>query len=104
MLYEVTTTSGRCYIQDAGNNHEAKVKACKEHHVTGIGFMKAQKVNVDYPEVFYRPLMDDETLEPMIGKDVVLYDEHHGTATRIRKATAEQIRYFMGEYTSIIVL
>jgi hypothetical protein len=110
MLYEVITPSGASYI-DADNSRQAKAKTCKALHIkpsdywNGTSSMKAQKFNVGYPEVFYRPLTDDKTLQPFIGKNVLLYDEHHETAALlIRKATIEQIRHFMDEYTSIIVL
>lgn len=49
-------------------------------------------------------MSDDEILDKFAGKDVILYDEHHGTATRIQKASLESIKYFMDEYTTIVIL
>lgn len=110
MLYEVTIHSGTSFIISSTNSKKAKTEVCKKirckpsDYWNGISSMHAQKVKVDYPKAFYQSLIGDETLECFVGKDVILYDEHHGAATRIRKATVESIRYFMDEYTSIIIL
>ena len=110
MFYEVTTLAGNISIVQADNSRKAKVSVCKDQGFkhsdswTGVSSMQARKLQVDYPETIYRPLGNNIFLEQLAGKDVILYDEHHGTATRIRKATVELIRYFLDEYTSIIVL
>lgn len=110
MLYEVTTPSDSSIVIQANNSKEAKVKTCKHFgfkqsdYWTGVTSMKAHKVNVDCLDVVYRPMSDDEILKKLTGNDVILYDEHHGTATRLRKATLESIKYFMDEYTTIIIL
>ena len=110
MFYEVTTPSGNISIVQADNSRKAKVSVCKDQGFkpsdwwTGVSSMQARKLQVDYPETVYRPQGSDEKLQPFAGKDVILYDEHHGTSVRIRKATVDSIRYFLDEYTSIIVL
>ena len=110
MLYEVSTPSGYTAIIDAGSSREAKIKVCKQMRIktsdpwAGASAMQACKINVDYPEVVYRPLRDEEILSQFEGKDVVIYDEHHGIATRIRKATAVSIGYYVDSYSTIIVL
>ena len=110
MFYEVTTLAGNISIVQADSSREAKVKVCKDQGFkpsdrwSGISSMHARKLDVDYPETVCYPSFTDESLQSFAGKDVILFDEHHGTAIRIRKSTIEKIRYFLNEYTSIIDL
>ncbi len=64
----------------------------------------AHKANVEYPDTHYRPGHGESLLRELEGKDVIIYDEHHGTSVRIRKATAAAIEYFVDVYSTIIVL
>ncbi len=110
MLYEVITASGSSIITEASSSREAKSNICKKLQIRpsdywhGVPSMKAHRVYVDYPEAHYRALNCPEVLEQFSGKDIILYDEHHGTAARIRKATPGVISYYMNEYTTIIEL
>lgn len=62
------------------------------------------KIKAEYPEVIYRPGHNEEAYQQCVGKDIIIYDEHHGTATRIRKATAAAIDHYMDGYSTIIIL
>lgn len=110
MLYEVTTPSGNTSIVQADSSREAKVKVCKDQGFkhsdfwTGDRAMKAHKLDLDYPETVCYPTFAEESLQPFVGKDVILYDEHHGTSVRIREATVESIKYFLDGYITVIVL
>lgn len=110
MFYETTTSSGLNCIIQADSSRQAKVKACKEHGFkpsdkwTGACSMHAHKLAVDYPETVFYPSFTEEALQPFVDKDVILYDEHHGTSVRIRKATVESIQYFLDEYSTVILL
>jgi len=59
---------------------------------------------VAYPEVNYRTSNDEEALQQYAGKDVVIYDEHHGTAIRIKKATVASLQYYLDSYSTIIAI
>lgn len=69
--------------------------------------MQARKIDIDYPEVIHQSRYDyddEKQLQKYLGKDVIIYDEHHGLAVRMRKATVASIAAFMDEYSVIIVL
>lgn len=110
MLFEVTTYSnGNCVIK-ANSNRAAKINVCKSIGVKpfdswcGISSMHARKVDVEFLEILYRPDYDEKLFRKYEGKDIVIYDEHHGIAVRIRKATAAAIGYYWDEYSTIIIL
>ena len=107
MLYEVSTGLISSIIP-AGDSREAKKEFAKQRRVTRpsvyyLRFLQASKVNVDYPETYYRGY-NEALLRELEGKDVIIYDEHHGTSVRIRKATAAAVEHFTDEYSTIIVL
>lgn len=110
MLYEVSTPAGANSIIDADNSRDAKIKTCKYLRIkpsdfwSGVSSMKARMVEVDFPETIYQPGHDEEKLQQLEGKDVLIYDEHHGTSIRIRKATAAAIEYYLDGYSTIIVI
>ena len=101
MLFQICTAAGNLIVE-ASCSHEAKLKA-KERFRSGIQYMKAATVEVEYPETIYRPL-NEEKLQELEGKDIIVYDEHHGSSVRIRKATAAVLDYFIDEYSVIIIL
>ncbi len=107
MLYEVSTGEVSSII-DADNARDAKKEFAKRRRVTRpsgyyLRSLQASKVNVDYPDTYYQGY-NESLFQELEGKDVIIYDEHHGTSARIRKATAAAIEYFVDEYSTIIVL
>ena len=62
------------------------------------------KVKKECLDVNYHPLRDTTLLQRYDGKDVVIYDEHHGTAIRVRAVTVPFMEHYLGEYSTIIVL
>jgi len=109
-LYEVTTSTGSNTIINATDSQDAKKKVCKQLGFNpmdpwaGTSSMKAHRINVDYLEVNYRPSDVEEVLQQYKGKDVVIYDDHHGTAIRIKKAAVATLQHYIDDYSSIIVL
>lgn len=109
MFYEVTTPSGSSIVQ-ADSSRQAKVMLCRKmrirpsDYLRGVSSMQARKLNIEFPDTVYRPLYDEESLQRFVGRDVVIYDEHHGISTRIKAATVETIRYFLDEYSAVIAL
>lgn len=59
---------------------------------------------VGHLEVHYCPGHDEKLFRKLKGKDIIIYDEHHGTSVRIRKATTAAIDHYVDEYSTIIVL
>ena len=102
--YEVVTRYGASYLTNADNAKMAKEEIKKRQMYPSTFGMKANKINISHPEAIDRPLNDEDVLEAYVGKDIVIYDEHHGTATRIKKATLGVIQHFIDEYTTIIIL
>jgi hypothetical protein len=107
MYHEVNTPSGSNSIILADSSKEAKKEYVRLRGATRpsgyyFRFLQARKFAIDFPETTYRPHAADT--DQMIGKDIILYDEHHGSSIRIRQDTAVPIRHFLDEYTTIIVL
>lgn len=108
MYYEVTTPSGSSSIIQADNGRQAKAIMCEQRRIqqsdpwNGVSSMQARKLDIDFPETVY--MFDETSLAELEGKDVLIFDEHHGTAVRIHAASVESIRYFLDEYSSIITL
>ncbi len=102
--YEVTASSGTSHIIYADNAREAKQNVQKRQYYPSTYRMTATRIDISNLEVLYRPLNDEEVLEQYIGKDVVIYDEHHGTAIRIKRATLAAIQHFIDGYSTIIIL
>lgn len=107
MLYEVST-GAISSIVTAGNSREAKKEFAKQRRGTRpsgyyLSSLQASKIDVDYPDTHYQGC-NEELFQQLEGKDVLIYDEHHGTSVRLRKATAAAIEHFVDEYSTIIVL
>ncbi len=108
MLYEVTTPSGSSSIIEADNGRQAKAKLCKQRRIlqsdlrTGTSSMTARKLHIDFPESVHR--LDETSMAELEGKDILIFDSHHGTAVRIRAASVESIQYFLDEYSTVIIL
>ncbi len=106
MYYEVTTPSGSSSIIQADTNRQAKGILCKQRGIRpsdpwfGVRSMEAQKLRVDFPETVY----NRDNTSKFERKDVLIFDEHHGTAVRIKQATVESIQYFLDEYSTLIFL
>ena len=65
---------------------------------------KVSTPDVEFPETHYLPGYDEELFKQLEGKDIVIYDEHHGCGYRIRKATFELLERYSDCYSTIIVL
>ncbi len=102
MLFQICTAAGNLIVE-ASCTHEAKLKA-KERFSSGTQYMKATKIEVEYPETIYQPGCDEEKLKQLEGRDLVIFDSHHMSAVRIRKATAAVLDYYLDEYSTIIIL
>ena len=46
----------------------------------------------------------DVDLKNYVGKNVVMYDEHHGSARSVKNATLKKLEELYDEYTVIIVI
>jgi len=99
MLYEVSTPAGS-FVEEASCIFEAKLKVRQRFDCRS---MQAKKIDVDYPEVIYRGEGKDR-LQDLVDKDIIIYDEHHGTAVRIRKATVAILDHYLDEYSTVIIL
>ena len=51
----------------------------------------------DYPR-------EDQEYEEMVGKDLLFFDEHHGSARLLKNAELEDISRLDDDKTSIVVL
>ena len=86
MLREVSTGSQGTVIVETGRS--------------GIEISK----QVEHLEVHYCPGHDMKLFRKLRGKEVLVYDSHHGCAVRIRKATVTIIDHYVDSYSTIIVL
>lgn len=108
MFYDVTTLSGSSSIIEADNSREAKAKLCKQRRIMqsdpliGTRSITARKLDIDFPESIHR--FDETSMAEIEGKDVLIFDSHHRTAVRVRAASVESIRYFLDEYSTVIIL
>ena len=46
----------------------------------------------------------DVNLSECVGKDVVMYDEHHGSTRLVKDASLEKLEELYDEYTVVIVI
>lgn len=60
-----------------------------------------------YPETVLqtiKPYELDTEMQDLVGKTLIFYDEHHGTARQLANAQRDDIDRLVDEYTVVIVL
>ena len=110
MLYEVCAYKENDVIVEANSCREAKSKVCRmrgykqSDYYHGFDVMGAIRLKVSNTEIMNTKAFSRADVERYLDKDVLIFDQHSGIATKIMRATKASIEHFMNESSIIFIL